>query len=99
MKSQDHVGIVFVNSVIGRGALNGVINLSFGAYNFSPNDRGEVDIDVVTACRLRMDKMCAIQLRDALIDLINAIDRSEASVTKQDPEIEGVVAKRAETAH
>ena len=78
MKSSDQVGVTFVNTVVGRGILNGVVNLSFGVLQFTPSDDGKtVDPDPVIASRLRMDKMCARQLRDVLNDLLEMIDKAE----------------------
>lgn len=88
MKSADTVGTTFINTVIGRGILNGVINLSFGVFNFTPDDNGRVDLDAVVACRLRMDKICATQLRDTLNDLLAAI--AEAERTPDEPKVEGL---------
>ena len=79
MKSDDAVSVTFVNTVVGRGVLNGVINLSFSVFNFTPNDDGQVDIDPAIACRLRMDKQCAMQLRDVMNDLLAAIEQAEPS--------------------
>lgn len=73
MKSMDAVGVTFVNTVVGRGIFNGVVNISFGTFNFTPTEKN-VDADPVIACRLRMDVMCAKQLRDALSDLIDAVE-------------------------
>ena len=78
MKSKDTVGIDFVNTVIGRGILNGIVNLSFGAFNFTPADDGKtVDLDPVVAVRLRMDKVCATQLRDVMNELLATIEKAE----------------------
>ena len=97
MKVSDQVGCVFVNTVIGRGSLNGVCNLSFATFNFTPNDEGQVDIDPVISCRLRMDKMCATQLRDVMNELLASIERAEQSPapTEAAP-VEGIATKRAE---
>lgn len=95
MKTEDSVGVVFVNHVAARGVFNNVINISFGTYNFTPMEDGKVEPDPAITCRLRMDKMCAIQLRDNLNDLLALIEKSEA-VTIDLPETEGVI---KETAH
>lgn len=98
MKNQDNVSVTFVNTVVGRGILNGVINLSFGVFNFTPSEDGkEVDVDPTIACRLRMDKVCAIQLRDVMNDLLAVIEKSEASLPGSEmPPVEGLVAKSSE---
>jgi hypothetical protein len=81
MKILDTVGCTFVNTVIGRGSLNGVINLSFATFNWTPSDDGSrVDPDPAVSCRLRMDKMCAVQLRDVMNELIQSIEEAEAKV-------------------
>ena len=36
MRDSDSVGVTFVNTVIGRGTLNEVINLAFSTFNFTP---------------------------------------------------------------
>lgn len=78
MKSADNVGVTFVNTVVGRGILNGVVNLSFAVLNFTPEDNSNsVDPDPTINCRLRMDKMCAKQLRDVLNDLLDMVDKAE----------------------
>ena len=78
MKAVDQVGVTFVNTVVGSGTLNGVVNLSFGVFNFTPNDTSNaVDADPVIACRLRMDRMCALQLRDTLNNLFATVEKAE----------------------
>ena len=84
MKSMDNVGVTFVNTVVGRGILNGVVNLSFAVLNFTPADDSKaIDPDPVVNCRLRMDKLCAKQLRDVLNDLIDLIDKAEHDAVAQ----------------
>lgn len=98
MKNQDNTGVNFVNTVIGRGVLNGVINLSFGVFNFTPSDDGtKVDVDPVVACRLRMDKVCATQLRDVMNELLAAIEKSEqeAAMGVAETKSEGIATKTA----
>jgi hypothetical protein len=98
MNSSDNVSTTFVNTVIGRGSLNGVINLSFSTFNFTPNDQGQVDIDPVISCRLRMDKVCATQLRDVMNELLAAIEKAEQDVAVGIPaesQSEGIMPKKA----
>lgn len=99
MKSNDQVGCTFVNAVVGRGILNGVINLSFSVFNFTPSDNGEVvDVDPTIACRLRMDKACATQLRDVMNNLLTLIEEQEAAgkvIDNETPKPEGVMPKKA----
>ena len=79
MKTTDDVGVTFVNTVIGRGILNGIINLSFGVLLFTPDEEGnKVDPDLVVATRLRMDEVCARQLHETLGELLQAIDVAKA---------------------
>ena len=102
MKSQDNVSVVFVNTVVGRGVLNGVINLSFSVFNFTPSDDGkEVEVDPAIACRLRMDKACATQLRDVMVDLIAQIEQAEQNVAMgvSEKQADGVLPKRTEKTH
>ena len=93
MKSDDSVSVTFVNTVIGRGALNNVINLSFSVFNFTPNEQGGVELDPTVTCRLRMDKVCAIQLRDVMNDLLAAIEKAEEPAGSEPPKTEGLVPK------
>jgi hypothetical protein len=79
MKSIDNVGVTFINTVLGRGVMNGVINLTLGVLQFTPDDKGEaIDPDIGVAARLRMDVVCARQLHEALGDLLVLIDKSDA---------------------
>lgn len=99
MKSSDQVGVNFVNTVVGRGVLNGVINLSFSTFQFTPSEDGtKVDVDPVVSCRLRMDKVCATQLRDVMNELLAAIEKSEqeAAMGVADTKVEGIAAKAPE---
>src|ERR1700744_2057598 len=82
MKAEDSVGVTFVNTVVARGILNGVVNLSFGVFNFTPDADGNVDLDPAVACRLRMDKVCAVQLRDTLNTLIAAVEEAERGMVQ-----------------
>ncbi len=70
----NNVEIVFVNQVLGQGHVNGVINLTMGAARFTPSSAtGEVEVDMVVASRLRMDLVCAQQLRDSLDELLKKV--------------------------
>lgn len=100
MHSSDEVGVTFVNTVIGRGILNGVCNLSFGVFNFTPSEDGKtVDLDPVVAVRLRMDKICATQLRDVMNELLATIERAEHEATmgnaESNKQVDGIVTKAA----
>jgi hypothetical protein len=100
MSEQDKIGTTFVNTVIGRGVLNGVINISFSTFNFTPQDDGKVALDPVVSCRLRMDKICATQLRDVMNDLLALIEKSEQAVPGSAPteEVKGVTRKQPKEA-
>jgi hypothetical protein len=97
MKKQDDIGITFVNSIAARGLFNNVANMSFSAYNFTPNDEGTVDPDPVIVCRLRMDKGCLMQLKQVATDLLKLMD--ETPQEAHAPEAEGVILKSSETSH
>lgn len=86
MKDQNSVPVVFVNSVVGRGILNGVANLTFCTFNFTPTEE-KVDTDPVISARLRMDKVCLYQLQDVLSNLISSIEEAEKT-TEAPPELE-----------
>lgn len=78
MKSTDNVGITFANVVISRGILDHVVNVTLGAFQFTPTNEGKIDNDLVVTSRLRLSKGCAKQLRDCLDDLLTAVDKAEA---------------------
>lgn len=63
---------IFVNQIVGSGHLNAVVNLTFATANFTPNDKGSVDPDLVITSRLRMDLFCAEQLYEQLGLIIQA---------------------------
>lgn len=65
------VPVTFVSGVLNQGIVNGVINVTLGTLNFTPSAT-EVTPDMVIASRLRMDLVCAAQLRDALDSLLTA---------------------------
>lgn len=69
MKSTDNVGITFANLVLGRGIMNGVVNVTLGAYEFNP-DGDKVEPSPAIVSRLRMDVVGATALRDALTELL-----------------------------
>lgn len=78
MKAMDSVGVTFVNTLIGRGIFNGVVNIQLGTLLFSPDEKGtSIDEDLVLSCRLRMDIICAKQLHMALGELLTAIEAAQ----------------------
>lgn len=81
MRAADNIGVTYVNTVLGRGVLNNVVNLTFGVFNFTPADSGEgkVDLDLVVASRLRMDLVCARNLYEALGGLLSGVDAAIVS--------------------
>ncbi len=88
----DNVGVTFVNLLLGRGVLNGVVNLTFGVLDFTPDMQkpNGVDMDAVIAARLRMDIPCARQLYDTLGKLLDSIDSKEIDPQPPVPTNEGV---------
>ena len=92
MKSSDNVGVTFVNVLVGQGVLNGVVNLQFGAYHFTPNGEA-IDPDLVVACRMRMDIECAKQLYNSLAVLISASEKEAGEAPPPPAEGEPKVAK------
>lgn len=80
MKSSDNVGITFANIVIGRGIADNIVNVTLGAYNFTPSDDGtRVDNDLAIVARLRLTKTCARQLADTLSKFMNEVEKAESS--------------------
>lgn len=75
MKSIDSVGITFANLVLASGIMNGVVNVTLGAYEFNPDDKNEkVDPSPSIVSRLRMDVAGAKALRDNLTELLNSVE-------------------------
>lgn len=97
MNNQDNIGVTFVNSLATRGIFNGIINLSFATFNFTPNN-GQVEADPVISLRMRMDKVCARELRDALNELINSIEQAELEAAPKETS-GGLVPSRGESTH
>ena len=78
MDSVDNVGVTFVNTVIGRGILNNVVNLQFGTLLFNPNTHAQgVEFDLAVSCRLRMDRQCAQLLYESLGELLSNVAQEE----------------------
>jgi hypothetical protein len=93
LKTQDDVGVTFINQVVSRGVWNDVANLTLAVYNFSP-EGDKIAADPVIVGRLRMDKQCAIQLAQAMAEIIMIYDRME-----QEPDAlkaDGIMPKAAE---
>lgn len=75
MKSTDSIGVTFVNLVLGRGILNGIVNVQLGTWLFGAKENGDgVDPEPAVSCRLRMDVACAKSLRDNLDELLKQIE-------------------------
>lgn len=68
--------VIFVNTLLGRGVLNGVVNLQFGVYQFDANKDGQIDPAPTTNLRMRMDLACARNLHESLGELLTAIDNA-----------------------
>lgn len=65
--------IIFANSVVGFGTLNGNVNLTLGAFLLSPSEDGKkIEPDLAIVARLRLDDHCARQLLKNLLDLLGA---------------------------
>lgn len=79
MKSVDNVGLIFANMVVGRGIADHVINITLGAFQFTPTDDGKVDNDLVVTGRLRLTKGCAKQLRDTLVTFLAEVEHAESA--------------------
>lgn len=81
--TQDHVGIRYASVVLARGILNGVVNVTMGAYNFDPDVSNPklVNREPVVVDRLRMDVQCAHQLYQALGEVLNI---NEPAAAKED---------------
>lgn len=80
MKSIDQTGVTFVNLVLGRGILNGVVNVQLGTWLFGSKESGDgVDPEPTVSCRLRMDVACAKALRDNLTELLLAVETPVAT--------------------
>lgn len=76
-RPSDNIGVTFVNLLLGRGIFNGVVNLTFGVFNFTPDTESkEVPLDPTIAARLRMDLPCARYLYKSLGELLAGIDKS-----------------------
>jgi hypothetical protein len=99
MKNQDDTGVTFVNTVLGRGILNGVINISFSTFNFSPDGQDGIEADPVVSARLRMDVPCLKQLHQVCSDLIAAIEAAQKPKEITAMEEEAPVKPRREKAH
>lgn len=84
MNDQNKVNVTFVNTVVGRGILNNVVNLTFSTYNFSPAPDG-IDADPVISCRLRMDIQCLRQLHDSTGELLAALDAKPSQPATPEP--------------
>jgi hypothetical protein len=68
-----NVPVTFVSELVGRGHLNGVVNLTFATARFTPDTLGpdgKIKADLVVTSRLRMDMYCVQALYLALGDII-----------------------------
>jgi hypothetical protein len=68
-----NVPVTFVNELVARGHLNGVVNLTFATARFTPTSLGgdsKIDADLVVTARLRMDMYCVQALYLSLGDII-----------------------------
>lgn len=68
-----NVPVTFVNELVGRGHVNGVVNLTFATARFTPDTLGvdgKISPDLAVTARLRMDMYCAQMLYAALGDIL-----------------------------
>jgi len=71
---------IFANLVVGQGINNGVVNMTLGAFLFSPSEDGKTAVpDPVIVGRLRMDIPCARQMMASLQNLLQSHDASVAT--------------------
>ena len=70
--------VVFVNELVGRGHLNGVVNLTFATARFTPI-AGEIAPDLVITARLRMDMACLRRTYMVLGELISMNEPDDRS--------------------
>ena len=89
MKSTDNVGITFVNAVLGRGIINGVINVQLGVLEFGNTEDGKVSDQFSVACRLRMDVTCAESLRDHLTAVLALVEEAKTKATTKGIAVNG----------
>lgn len=72
---KDRCPVVFVNTLAVSGFNNGICNLAFTTASFIPQDeegKVVVALDEFVSANLRMDLLCAQQVRDALSKIIEA---------------------------
>jgi hypothetical protein len=83
-RTQDDVGCVFINHVLGSGHLNGIINVTLGTFNFTPSrDAARIEPDLVVSCRLRLDVVAAAELRDAIDKALTMMATQAAAQVEQ----------------
>jgi len=85
----DSIGITYVNAVMSRGHFNSVVNISLGVITFDPNQDKGSDTDLVVACRLRMDEMCAMQLYDELGKVLQGMELARKTMDDAHPLLNG----------
>jgi hypothetical protein len=77
----------FANVVLAAGHWQGVINVTLGAYLYSPDPaeedpaKAKIVPDLAITARLRVDVACARMLHAALRDVLAAIDKPAAPPT------------------
>ena len=85
----DNIGITYVNAVMSRGHFNSVINISLGVITFDPTQGKDSDTDLVVACRLRMDEMCAMQLYEELGQVLQSMKLARKTMEDVHPLLNG----------
>lgn len=83
IRDPHHVPITFGSVLIGVGHWNGVVNLTIGAAQFTPQvtTDTQADPDFVVTSRLRLDLACATQLYTALGKIIEQMSLPPANAT------------------
>lgn len=84
----DDVGVTFVNAVVNQGMFDGVFNINFATFLFTPtqeriNDEGkrvvEVEPDLTVSCRLRMGEQCLRQLHQTVGNLLALLEEQRTT--------------------
>jgi len=92
IKAADEVGVTFCNLVLGRGYAQGVLNVCLGVFLFTPDSDGTtIAPDPTIVSRLRLTEPCAIQLRDALAEVLASMAAARHNETAITDAIEKVI--------
>lgn len=92
--TMDEVGVDFVNVVLNQGVFDGVFNINFATFLFTPTqerpvDDGtktiDIDPELVISVRLRMGEQCLRQLHQAAGNLIKLAEEARAKQASRSP--------------